>query len=72
MENWHLWLCAVQTNPFWLYLLTSIPKRQLEGLELAAHASIDGGVAPLYFRKPLTYEIIHVGRGASSDGETRR
>lgn len=31
MENWHLWLCMVQANPFCLYLLTSIPKRQLAG-----------------------------------------
>lgn len=31
MENWHLWLCAVKANPFCLYLLTSIPKRQLAG-----------------------------------------
>lgn len=58
MENWHLWLCAAQTNPFCLYLLTSIPKRQLEGLELVTHATVDGGVALLYSIIPSGSEII--------------
>lgn len=54
MENWHLWLCAFQTNPFCLYLLTSIPKRQLEGLALVTHATVDG-------RAVLVYVIILLG-----------
>lgn len=60
MENWHLWLCAAQTNPFCLYLLTSIPKRQLEGLELVTHTTVDGGVALLYSIIPSGSEIIHL------------
>lgn len=38
LENWHLWLCS---NPFCLYLLTSIPKHQLEGLTVVTHAMFD-------------------------------
>lgn len=41
LENWHLWFCS---NPFCLYLLTSIPKHQLEGLTVVTHAMFDGTV----------------------------
>lgn len=40
-------------------LLTSIPKRQLEGLELVSHAPVDGGAVLVYFIIPLGDEIIH-------------
>lgn len=56
--GWKIGIYGFQTNPFCLYLLTSIPKRQLEGLELVSHATVDGGAVVVYFIILLGDEII--------------
>lgn len=49
---------AFQTNPFCLYLLTSIPKRQSEGLAFVTHATVDGGAVLVYVIILLGAKII--------------